>query len=65
MRTLREGALNGDGVGECVSCSCLVFIIAPSRGGGLLLGENRSAEPTLGDQCLLYGPLPANAHPLG
>ena len=34
-----------------MSCSCLVFIIAPSRGGGLLLGETRSAELTLGDPC--------------
>ena len=25
----------------------------------------RSAEPTLGDPCLLYGPFPANAHPRG
>ena len=49
-----------------LSCSCLVSIIAPSRGGGLLLGETRSAEPTLGDPCLLYGgPLPATAYPPG
>ena len=44
-----------------VSVRCL---LAPSRGGVPLLGETRSAELTLGDPCLLYGPFPANAHPL-
>jgi len=37
-------------------------LLAPSRGGVLLLGETRSAVLTLGDLCLLYGPFPANAH---
>ena len=40
-------------------------LLAPSRGGVPLLGETRSAELTLGDPCLLYGPFPANAHPRG
>ena len=66
--TVRRG-LSGDAVAEwecereeCVSsrvhAGCL---LAPSRGGVLLLGETRSAELTLGDPC--YGP--ATAHPPG
>ena len=39
----------------------ILVLLAPSRGGVLLLGETRSAELTLGDPC--YGP--ANAHPPG
>ena len=27
--------------------------------------SSHNTEPTLGDGCLLYGPSPANAHPLG
>jgi len=38
-------------------------LLAPSRGGVPQLGETRSAELTLGDPRLLYGPFPANAHP--
>ena len=38
-------------------------LLAPSRGGVPPLGDTQSAEPTLGDLCLLYGPFPANAHP--
>ena len=52
----------GDAVakGECVSSRVLVWcLLAPSRGGVLLLGETWSAELTLGDPCLLYGPFPA------
>ena len=49
----------GDAVakGECVSSRVLVWcLLAPSRGGVLLLGETWSAVLTLGDPCLLYGP---------
>ena len=58
----------GDAVakGECVSSRVLVWcLLAPSRGGVLLLGETWSAVLTLGEPCLLYGPFPANAHPPG
>ena len=44
---------------------CVERLLAPSRGGVLLLGETRSAELTLVYPCLLYGPFPANAHPPG
>ena len=56
----------GDAVakGECVSSRVLVWcLLAPSRGGVLLLGETWSAVLTLGDPCLFYGPFPANARP--
>ena len=56
----------GDAVakGECVSSRVLVWcLLAPSRGGVLLLGETWSAVLTLGEPCLIYGPFPANAHP--
>ena len=39
---------------EWVCCRASVWcLLAPSRGGVPLLGETRSAEPTLGDPCLL------------
>ena len=60
------GVVIGDAVakGECVSSRVLVWcLLAPSRGGVLLLGETWSAVLTLGDPCLFYGPFPANAHP--
>jgi len=56
---VRSGETLGVG-GRRVRVGCL---LAPSRGGVLLLGETRSAELTLGDPCLIYGPFPANAHP--
>ena len=57
--------MTGDAVAkECVSSRVLVWcLLAPSRGGVLLLGETWSAELNLGDPCLIYGPFPANAHP--
>ena len=58
-RGVRSGEAPGVG-GRRVSGWCL---LAPSRGGVPQLGETRSAELTLGDPCLLYGPFPANAHP--
>ena len=63
-----ERGVPSGGVGEeCVCCRASVWcLLAPSRGGvPLLLGETRSAELTLGDPCLLYGPFPANAYPPG
>ena len=50
------GVVIGDAVakGECVSSRVLVWcLLAPSRGGVLLLGETWSAVLTLGDPCLL------------
>ena len=66
-RPCAERGVPSGGVGEeRVCCRASVWcLLAPSRGGVPLLGETRSAELTLGDPCLLYGPLPANAHPRG
>ena len=48
--------MTGDAVAkECVSSRVLVWcLLAPSRGGVLLLGETWSAVLTLGDPCLFY-----------
>ena len=54
--TGRRGSDWSDAVakGECVSSRVLVWcLLAPSRGGVLLLGGTRSAVLTLGDPCLL------------
>ena len=48
-RGARSGGAPGVG-GRRVRVECL---LAPSRGGVLLLGETWSAELTLGDPCLL------------
>ena len=48
-RGVRSGEAPGVG-GRRVRVECL---LAPSRGGVLLLGETWSAELTLGDPCLL------------
>ena len=50
-------------LGEGVRRARVWCLIAPSRGGVPPLGDTQSAEPTLGEPCLLYGPFPANAHP--
>jgi len=42
------GVPSGDVSEECVCCRVSVWcLLAPSRGGVPLLGETRSAEPTL------------------
>ena len=54
----------GDAVakGECVSSRVLVWcLLAPSRGGVLLLGAKPKARSLLGDPCLLYGPFLENS----